>query len=95
MKHTMVVGTSEPQDFQLEDDNANLDGSGWDVDIEFRTGGEDVTVAWLNQAAGTVRVSGLEDLAAGIYYFRFTLTDGSSLAYVPSTDPVTLRVVPV
>lgn len=86
MTHTMVEGTSEPQDFQLLDDGAPLDGTGWTVGIEWR--GDDPTgptVDWLSQADGTVRVSGCEDMAVGIYPFRFTIANGGgALAYVPN-----------
>jgi hypothetical protein len=101
MKHTMVVGTTEPQDFELLESGAALDGTGWDVEIEFResiAGVEAVTVAWLDQSAGTVRVTGAENLTARTYHFRFKLTDGSDdFGYVPNLDtaPNEWRVVRV
>lgn len=88
--HTMIVGTSEPQDFQLFDDGAELDGTGWDVGIEFREDDTELaglTVAWLDQDAGTVRVTGCEAMAEGIYHFRFTLTDADEkVGYVPNLE---------
>lgn len=99
MTHTMVIGTSEPQDFQLLNDREVIDWTEWDVDIEWRTApGETLpTVAWLNQATGTVRVTGCEDLPLGAHPFRFTITDGSgNVAYVPSEAPADIwRVVRV
>ena len=89
MTHTMVVGTTEPQDFQLLDDHAPLVGTGLDIDIEFRANEVDAedlpSVAWLSQATGTVRVTDVESLAVGTYHFRFTLTDsGGKVGYVPN-----------
>lgn len=77
--HVIVYGTSEPQDFALLDDGAALDGSSLTLGLEARTG-EDITgvsAAWISAAAGTVRVTGVENLALGRYHVRFTLTDGS------------------
>lgn len=96
MTHTMVIGTTEPQDFQLLDDGAVLVGTGLDVAIEFRTAGltaaqlaatatSAISVAWLAQATGTVRVTGMEGLPLGTYYFRFTLEDlTGDIGYVPN-----------
>lgn len=90
MTHTIPYGTSEPQDFELQDNGEAIDGTGFAVGIEILTHtGEDVgtepTVAWLSQADGTVRVSGVENLAVGTYKVRFTLTDGSGkVGYVPN-----------
>lgn len=112
MTHTMVVGTSESQDFQITDDGENLVGTGLTVGIEFRpttTNGAAlsaaqiaalalVTVAWLTQASGTVRVTGIATLPIGYYYFRWTLTDsGSKKGYVPNltADAHAWRVVKV
>lgn len=88
MKHTIVEGTTEPQDFALLDDGAALVGTGFDLGIDFRETSDeldDVVVAWLNQATGTVRVTGLEGLPTGKYHVRFTLTDGAGkVGYVPN-----------
>lgn len=94
MKHVIVLGTSEPQEFQLEDDGAPLVGTGFDVALDWREQGlsaeqiaalESVDVVWLNQAAGTVRVTGIEELPLGTYYLRYTLTDsGGKVGYCPN-----------
>lgn len=88
MTHTIVEGTEEPQDFQLLDDGVALVGTGLTLGIEFRettAGVEDVSVAWLDQATGTVRASGIENLARGTYHVRFTLTDsGGNVGYAPN-----------
>lgn len=83
MQHTIVVGTSEPQDFQLYDDGVALVGTGYTVTLAIanRSGATIATpptVAWLSQATGTVRVSGVETLTVGKYDVRFLLTDSSS-----------------
>lgn len=88
MTFIMVEGTSEPQDFALKDDGVALNGTSWAIGIEWRgtAPANPPTIAWLNQAAGTVRASGCEDMARGSYPFRFTITDGSGkMAYVPSS----------
>jgi hypothetical protein len=93
--YRIVEGTSEPQDFQLEDDGEALVGTGFTVALKLYSNGTLVTtsaptVAWLSQAAGTVRVSGCEGLSAGEYRVRFTLTDGSSkVGFVPGGPNVT------
>jgi hypothetical protein len=87
--YRIVQGTSEPQDFQLYDDDVELIGTGFTVALKVYANGTLVstnppTVAWLSQAAGTVRVSGVENLTAGEYHVRYTLTDGSSkVGYIP------------
>jgi hypothetical protein len=100
MTHTLVVGTSEPQDFQLLDEGLPLDGTSLDIDIEFRETlpvGVTIAVAWLSQATGTVRVTGIEDLPIGKYHSRFKLTDvGNDDGYVPNEQaPDTWDVVKV
>jgi hypothetical protein len=99
LTHTMVEGTSEPQDFQLLSDRAIIDWSEWDVEIEWRTEpGETLPeVAWLDQATGTVRVTGCEAMPVGEHLFRFKITDGAGdVAYVPNKAAAdTWRVVPV
>ena len=77
--YTIVYGTEEPQDFQLYDDGVALVGTGLTVSLTIR---ETLTVtaptvAWLDQAAGTVRVSGCEVLPVGRYHVRYKLTDGN------------------
>lgn len=86
MTHTMVVGTTEPQDLQLSDDGVNLDGTGLTVGLVWRVApGGSPTVAWLSQSSGTVRVSGCGSMAVGTYYVRFSLTDGGGLVgYAPN-----------
>lgn len=87
MTHVMVVGTEEAQDFQLLDDGVALVGTGFTIDIEWRTAPSSPapTVAWLSQAVGTVRVTGCEGMALGSYPFRFILTDGAgSEGYAPN-----------
>ena len=90
MTHVIPVETSEAQDFQLRDDGEPLVGTGFTVTLEItnRSGAAIATpptVAWLSQAAGTVRVSGCENLAIGTYYVRFILTDsGGKVGYVPN-----------
>jgi hypothetical protein len=86
MQYTWVEGTTEPNDFQLKDDGANLVGTDFDVDIEFREAGVSATVAWLDQAAGTVRVTDVTGMTVGkTYHFRFTLTDGNGkIGYCPN-----------
>lgn len=90
MTHKMVVGTIEPQDFQLFNDETALDGTDWDVEIVFRETDAElagVVAAWLDQDAGTVRVTGVEDMAIGQYHFRFKLTDGEgNEGFVPNVD---------
>lgn len=86
--YEIVQGTTEPQDFQLYDDGAALVGTGWTVALVIRESLGVVTpptVAWLSQAAGTVRVSGIGALPVGRYTVRFKLTGGDgSVGYVPS-----------
>lgn len=87
--YRIVEGTSEPQDFQLEDDGAALDGTGFDVDVVVYQNGTLVTtnapdVDWLSQGDGTVRVTGIEALGSGEYHVRYTLTDGANkVGFVP------------
>jgi hypothetical protein len=91
----IVEGTSEPQDFQILDDGAELVGTGLTLAIRVYSNGTLVstsppTVAWLDQAAGTVQVSGIESLAAGEYNVRYTLTDsGGKVGFVPGGPNVT------
>ncbi len=103
MTHVIPVGTSEPQDFTLKNDGAAIDGTGFTVDLEIsqRVDGAMVdvdtppTVAWLDRAAGTVRVTGVEDLEIGNYSVRYKVTDGGGkVGYFPNGDKADLwRVV--
>ena len=89
MTHTMVVGTTEPQDFQLLDDGVALVGTGFTIGLSWRDATPDgpPSVAWLSQAAGTVRVTSTGSMAVGTHRFRFTLTDsGSKVGYLPNLD---------
>lgn len=86
MTHVIVVGTEEPQDFQIFDNAAALVGTSWNVALVFReTVATPPTVAWLDQATGKVRVSGCENLAVGRYHVRYKITDGAGRdAFAPS-----------
>lgn len=90
MTHVIPFETSEPQDFQLRDDGAAFDGTSITLALEIvdRSGAviaTPPTVAWLDQAAGTVRVSGCEALAVGSYYVRYVLTDSNGkVGYIPN-----------
>lgn len=102
MPHVIPIGTSEPQDFGLFDDRAPIVGTGWSVALEITARDGAViatppTVAWLNQAAGTVRVTGTEALPLGNYSVRFRLTDLSSkVGFAPNGHaPLLWVVVPV
>jgi hypothetical protein len=100
MTHVIVQGTSEPQDFALLDDGVALVGTDLTVNIEVYLNAVLVTsspptVAWLNQAGGTVRVSGVENLAVGSYQVRFKLTArAGKIAYCPNlSSPDRWRVL--
>lgn len=102
MTHILVVGTSEPQDFQITEDGSALTGTALTIGIEFAEDSVveagDVTVAWLSQTDGTVRVTDIQDLPLGSHKFRWTLTDGGGKkGYVPNLDaaPNIWRVVKV
>jgi hypothetical protein len=87
--YNIVQGTSEPQDFLIRNDGDALDGSGFTIGLSIYQDGQVPssvpTVAWLSQANGTVRVSGVNVLSSGEYRVRFSLTDGSSkVGYVPN-----------
>lgn len=81
------LGTSAAQDFQLREGDpgsvGNLDGAGLTVALVI-TRKDGVAIAtppiidWLDQAGGTVRVTGVEELPVGNYYVRYKLTDTSS-----------------
>jgi len=100
MTHDIPFSTSEPQDFELRDKGVAIVGTGLSVALEITTAaGAPVatppTVAWLNQAAGTVRVTGTENLALGDYRVRFKLTDaGGKVGFCPNGEKADLwRVV--
>lgn len=103
MTHVMVVGTTEPQDFALTDDGEALVGTGLTIGIAFEvastlTAEEKPTVAWLDQAAGTVRATPPAGMPVGAHRFRWTLTDsGGKVGFVPNLDatPNLWRVVKV
>lgn len=105
MTHTIPLGTTEPQDFALENDGVAIVGTGFTLGLQIvkRVGSADVavvsppTVAWLNQSGGTVRVTGAGALVVGSYLARFTLTDGGGkIGFVPNSDKADLwKVVAV
>lgn len=86
MQHTMVYGTTEPQDFELFSDGEALVGTGLTPTIEFREAGVSATVAWLDQAAGTIRITNMTGMSANSkYHFRIRLTDVSlNFGYCPN-----------
>jgi hypothetical protein len=90
--YRIVEGTTEPQDFQLKDDDENLVGTGLTLGIVVYNNGtavSGITAAWLDQTNGTARVSGIGTLEAGEYAVRFTLTDtGSKVGFVPGGQKV-------
>lgn len=99
MKHVIPVGTTEPQDFALLDDGEAVVGTGFTLGLRIsqKVDGAYValdvppTVAWLSQAAGTVRVSGAGALAIGSYLVRYTLTDGGGkVGFVPNGEKADL-----
>lgn len=104
MIYDVVEGTTEPQEMRLLKDREALSGTGFDIGIEFSDDVElteeeveAVEIEWLNQAAGTVSVTGLGALPVGSYGFRFTLTDsGDKVGYVPNgAARDTVRIVRV
>jgi hypothetical protein len=110
MTHIIPEGTSEPQDFELRNDGEAVDGTGFDVTLyicQNVVSGEpicpegepppEITVAWLSQANGTVRVTGVEFLEVGQYLVRFRLTDDNNQdGFFPNGAKADIwRVVPV
>ena len=87
--YNIVEGTSKPQQFELQDDEAAFDATGLDVDVEVYLNGTIVTsnaptVAWLDQSASTVEVSGVENLTPGEYHVRYKLTySDATVDYLP------------
>lgn len=104
-KLIIPLGTTEPADLQLTDDGENLVGTGLTLGLEIEkyVNGAMVaidtppTVAWLSAAAGTVRVTDLDNLDEGNYYVRFSLDNGAgSVGYVPNGKSADLwQVVPL
>lgn len=104
-KHIIVVGTSEPQDFEVRNDGVALDGTGYDVALEITQLVNGVatpvsnppTANWLTAATGKVRVTGVESLAIGNYLVRFRVTDGgNAIGFFPNGDKADLwRVVDI
>lgn len=103
-RYVIPLGTSEPQDFELRNNGVAINGTGYAIGIEVARFADGAvigvpapSIAWLVQAAGTVRVTGVEAFVAGNYLVRFRLTDGSSkIAYVPNGEHADLwLVVPV
>jgi hypothetical protein len=99
--YTIIEGASEPVDVSLLNDGAALVGTGLDVSLSIRAVSPAElpdtlpTVAWLSQAGGTVRLTGMEALGLGTYKVRFVLTDESEgEGYAPNGgEPDTWRVV--
>lgn len=97
--HEMVVGTTEPQDFELQNDDAAIDGTGLTIGMHIEdaltgTTVSGLTVAWLDQDSGTVRVTGVATLTVGRYKVRFSVTSGSSVGYFPRDgQPMVWKVV--
>jgi hypothetical protein len=99
------VGTSAPRFFALTSDGSVINGTGFTVELEIfkLVAGVATDVAsapsveWLNQAGGTVRVSGLEVLELGNYLVRYKLTDlDDEIDYCPNGDKADIwRVVPI
>lgn len=96
MTHIIPFGTSESQDFQLVDRGDPIDGTGLDVSLEIAaTNGSPIdplpTVSWIDQAIGTVRVVGVENLAVGGYRVRYQLTDIiDTIGYAPNGEKADL-----
>ena len=101
MMTPLPEGTSDPYDCALLESGLPLDGTGFTITIVLGAdgvaiGSPGVTVAWLDQAGGTVRISGAEILPVAGYTVRFQLEDsGGQIGYVPNGDvPETWDVVP-
>lgn len=97
MKHIIPFGTSEPQDFELRDRGDPVVGTGLTVTLVIvALSGAEIdpllTLAdWLDELAGTVRVTGVENLAVGNYRVRFKLTDVlNTIGYAPNGEKADL-----
>jgi hypothetical protein len=99
-KRYIVLGTTDPEDFEL----TNVEGDDLDVELEIskRTGPGPTDLAdvedppeadWLDQAARTVRVTGLEKLVLGSYQVRYKVSQGASFGYVPDGEHSDLWIV--
>lgn len=94
MLYYLPAGTSEPQDFQLEDNGQPFDATGQTLGLviaDAESGAVPPTppaVAWLDAAQSQVRVTNTQHLTAGrSYHVRFRLTDGSGqVGYVPNLE---------
>lgn len=93
MTHIIPFGTTEAQDFQIWDKGVAIVGTGITPTIEVYTGQRVLvttpvlTVAWLDQAAGKVSVTGHGALPLGTYLVRFKLTDsGGTFGYAPNKE---------
>ena len=102
MMTPLPEGTSDPYDCALLESGLPLNGTGFSVALVLRYQGETIgspglTVAWLDQAGGTVRITGAEILPVGEYTLRFRLEDtGGQIGYVPNGGTgETWDVVPV
>jgi hypothetical protein len=89
--HIMVVGTTEPQDFQLYNDGEPFDLTGMQsvaIDWSGADPSGTFTVDVLGDpTAGKVRVTGagVGTLPAGKYPFRFRVTDqAGTIGYLPN-----------
>ncbi len=100
-RYDIVEGATEPLDIALRNDGLPIDGTGLTLGLVIEKKGDDTaidpapTAAWLDQEAGTVRVSRTDRLAAGVYFARFSLT-GSTVGYCPNSEkPDIWKVAPV
>lgn len=105
VQFAIPVGSSEPADFQLKDQGLPFDGSGCTIALEIKLYFNGTTsavasppsIAWLDQAGGKVRVTGVAALAIGNYLVRYKVTDAfGNIGYFPNGDKADLwRVVPI
>lgn len=102
LKHDLPEGTSEPQHFALTSNGSAIDGTGCAVAlvIKKKNGAtlevvdDPPTVDWLDAAAGTVEVTGTEDLEPGNYCVNYAVTDGAGkVSYFPNNNTSDLWVV--
>lgn len=90
-RYDIPAGTTS-KDFELRDNGQPFDGTGHDIELVISTTEGDDVVApeeppeadWLEQADGTVRVTGLDNLAIGNYYVRYKLTKDGEVAFIPN-----------
>ena len=100
MTEVMIEGATAPLDFRLKEAGVAFDGTGFTVGLEISTsagqaiGSPEPTVAWLDQADGTVRVSGRETLTVGEYSVRYKVADGAgAFDYFPRGEPADMWAV--